>query len=74
MPGLPPSRELSQRELRGSDPTRRRIGQAVFIADEVHGGLADPVEHMVAPDVQRDEIDIQLISHDDPLPVPGTVP
>ncbi|BBY21899.1 hypothetical protein MSTO_21040 [Mycobacterium stomatepiae] len=44
------------------------------MAGEVDSGLTDPVEHLVAANVQCDEIDIQLISHDDPLPVPYTVP
>jgi hypothetical protein len=43
------------------------------VADEVHGGLTDPVQHVVAPDVQRNEICIQLISHDDPPSVGSTV-
>lgn len=36
------------------------------MADEVHSGLADPIEHVIATNVQRDEIGFQFISHDGP--------
>ncbi|BBX39567.1 hypothetical protein MSIM_10180 [Mycobacterium simiae] len=70
---LPPRRELRQGQLGGPDPARRGTGQPVLVADEVHSGLADPIEYMVAAHLQRDKLYIQLISHDDPPPVPSTV-
>ncbi|SON63940.1 hypothetical protein MSIMFI_05471 [Mycobacterium simulans] len=42
------------------------------MTDEVHSGLTNRIEHMIAPNVQRDEIGIQLRSHNDP-PFPSAL-
>jgi hypothetical protein len=63
MPGLPPCRQLAQRHLRGSDPAPRRVGQPVLMTDELQRSLTDRIEHLIAAEVQRDRIDLQLVGH-----------
>jgi hypothetical protein len=37
------------------------------MADESHSGLTDGIEHVVAANMQRGEIDLQILSHNAPL-------
>ncbi|GAB7145938.1 hypothetical protein LRC484719_45430 [Mycobacterium riyadhense] len=37
------------------------------MANEIHSGLTHRIEHLVAPNMQRDKIDIQLPRHNNPL-------
>jgi hypothetical protein len=37
------------------------------VADEIQSGLTDRIKHLIAAVVQRDGIDLQLVSHDDPF-------